>query len=155
MSCCGRRTRRSNILSIRIEPSVVARLDMLLSKLGIEDRSHILRMLITTFTAALERLVDGTHPLELIKYAASQVLDERRLNHMDIYAAITNAVMNTINELVELADNIITIEEELEEIATSEHATRLLNPLVGLDTPILLSNNNDYDNDGLGEAASV
>ena len=155
MSCCGRKTRRSNILSIRIEPSVVARLDRLLELLGIEERSHVLRMLISTFTAALERIVEGTHPLELIKYAAGQAIDERRLNHMDIYAAIANAVMNTINELIELADNIITIKEEVEEIATSEHTMRVLNPLIGVDTPILLTNHNDYDDGGMGEAASV
>ena len=111
-------------------------------------------MLISSFVAALERIVDGTHPLELIKYAAGQVLDERRLNHMDVYAAISNAIINTINEIVEVADNILTVKDELEEISTSEHTMRILSPTIGIDMPIIMQpNNNDYDNDGLGEAA--
>ena len=157
MSCCTRRknpfNRRSNILSIRIEPAILARLDMLLERLGIRDRSPVLRTLISAFTASLERIVNGEHPLDVVKYAASQAIDERGINHMEFYSAVAAAVMETINTIIELADNIITVKEELEEVATSEHIQRILSPLIGIDTPILLSNNNDYDNDGLGEAA--
>lgn len=149
--------RESKVVSFKLEPDILERFDAILEELGVDNRSVVLRLLVTMFTAMYERLRSGTPPLDLAKYAAADIAKQLNLHKKDAYgvfaATIAAVSLELFGIVAGIVDDFIAIKDELEKLVYEEEAEREAKTLLDYQAPILSYVDNYDDGDGLGEAA--